>query len=97
MYSVLFYQDFVNSDIRTKWMLMIKCKIKDEKQFAAADDDSVISEPGAGAFEVMKLSAHEWNGMNRDLKNAWKDQYQAINQLPVLGVFKWFHQIWFID
>jgi hypothetical protein len=88
MYSALFYQDFMNSEITTKWMLMIKYKIKDEKQFAAADVDSVISEPVAGAFEVMKIAAREWNGMNSALKNAWKDRCHAINQLPVLGVFE---------
>lgn len=88
IYSALFYQDFVNADVDTKRRLMIKYKIKGAMEFAAVDDDSIISEPEAGAFEVMKIAAGEWNAMNSDLKEAWKDRCNAVNQLPVLGVFK---------
>jgi hypothetical protein len=77
----------MNADTNTKRQLMIKYDIKDVAHFAAADDDSIVSEPEAAPFEVMKIAAGEWRSMSSVLKKAWKDRCSTINQLPVNGVF----------
>lgn len=87
IFSACFYFDYVNSDSNTKRRLMVKYGIKGIAEFAAADDDSIISEPEALPHEVMKMAAGEWGEMSGVLKNAWKDRCVSINQLPVLGVF----------
>jgi hypothetical protein len=61
---------------------MVNYGIKRIAEFAAAGDDSIMSEPEALPHEVMKMAAEEWGEMSAILKNAWKDRCMSINQLP---------------
>jgi hypothetical protein len=59
VYSACFYCDYINADTNTKQrQLMIKYGIKNIVQFAAADDDSIVSEPEAAPFVFSSMVSY---------------------------------------